>query len=86
MWQCWRRFVGPDLEGLGPGRRPVLIDSDVIAAEMEEVADRVVRREEPLHLPGRFEPLHLSLASSRRLMRILRPVVQSFVAAMLDTR
>jgi hypothetical protein len=62
--------VGPDLKGLGPGS-PVLIGGDVMAAEMEEVVDRVVRREEPLCLSWRFEPPHLSLASSRRLMRIL---------------
>jgi hypothetical protein len=61
-----------------------LIGGDVMAAEMEEVVDRVVRREEPLCLSWRFEPLHLSLASSRRLMRILSPVVKPLMPAMLD--
>jgi hypothetical protein len=39
----------------------------VIAAEVKEVVDRVVRREEALRLSRRFEALHLPLASSGRL-------------------
>jgi len=33
---------------------------------------------------GRFETLHDPLASPRRLMRILGPIVESFVLAMFD--
>jgi hypothetical protein len=36
-------------------------------------------------LASRFELLHLPLSPARRLVRILRSVVQSFVLAMLDT-
>jgi hypothetical protein len=56
----------------------------VVAAEMEEVVDRVVGGEEPLRLSGRLEPLHLPLSSSRRLMGVLRPVVETLVPAVLD--
>ena len=38
-----------------------------------------------MRLSRRFEALHLPLAPSRWLVRILRPVVQSFVPAVLDT-
>jgi len=54
----------------------------VIAAE--QVVDLIVGCEKALGLAGRFELLHLPLSSSRRLVRILRSVVQSLVLAMLD--
>jgi hypothetical protein len=38
--------------------------------------DHRVRRQEPLCLTVRFEPLHLPLSSSRGSMRILSPIVQ----------
>ena len=66
----------PDLECLPPGRF-VLGGSDVIAAEMKEVVDLIVGREEALRLASRFELLHLPLSSARRLVRILGSVVQS---------
>ncbi len=75
----------PHLERPRP-RSTVLDGGDVVAAEMEEVADPVVGREETLCLPGRLEALHLPFSSSRRLMRILRPVVEALVPAVLDTR
>jgi hypothetical protein len=62
----------------------MLAGGDVVAAEMEEVVDLVVGGEEALRLPGRLEALHLPLPSSRRLVRILRPVVQALVPAVLD--
>jgi hypothetical protein len=46
----------------------------------EEVCDRVVGREKTLRLPGRFEALHDTLASSGRLMRILRAVSNPYAA------
>ena len=58
--------------------------SEVIAAEMKQVIDLVVRWKEPLSLAGRFELLHLPLSSARRLVRILGSIVQSLVLAMLD--
>jgi hypothetical protein len=43
-----------------------------------------MRREEPLGLAGGFEPLHLSLASSGRLVRVLRSVVEMLWAGRTD--
>ena len=51
--------------------------SDMITAKMEQVVDLIVGGEEPLRLAGRFELLHLSLSSARRLVRVFRSVVQS---------
>src|SRR5215218_8590162 len=77
--------VGPRLEGARPGGA-ILDGGDVVAAEMEEVGDLVVGREEALRLPRRLEALHLPFSSSHRLMRVLRPVVEALVPAVLDTR
>src|SRR3954464_1899380 len=66
---------GPGLEGLGPGGS-ILASGEVIAAEVEEIVDPVMGREEALSLARRLEPLHLPLASPRGLVRILRPVVE----------
>ena len=41
---------------------------DQMALDVEEVVDGSVDGEEPLRGRGRFEPLHLSLSSSHRLM------------------
>jgi len=49
-----------------------------------EVGDRVVNGDKSLQMTGRFEPLHDLLASPRRQMGVLRPVVQAFVLAMLE--
>ena len=75
--------LGPGLEGLGPGGS-ILAGGAVIAAEVEEVGNLIVSGEEALSLAGRLEALHLSLASSGRLVRILRPVVETFVPPVLD--
>jgi hypothetical protein len=53
----------------------------VLAVEMKEFFDRVVRREEPLRLARRFEAFHLLLASPCRLVRILCPVFEPFMLA-----
>src|SRR3954447_22346735 len=74
--------VGPHLERLGPCGS-ILVGGDVVAAEMKKVIDLVMGGEETLCLSGRFEPLHLPLASARGLMRVLRPIVQSFMLPML---
>ena len=59
--------LGPKLESPGPcGSK--LGGDDVLAAERKEVVVLVMRREEPLCLAGEFEPLHLPLATSGRLM------------------
>src|SRR5215218_9515450 len=62
--------VGPRLERPLPCGS-ILAGGDVVAAEVEEVADLLVGGEEALCLPGRLEALHLAFSSSRRLMRIL---------------
>ena len=53
---------------------------------MEEVRDLIVNRQEPLRLPSRFETLHDAFASPGRLMRILSPIVQAFMLAMIDVK
>ena len=76
--------VGPHLECTRPCGS-IFTGGDVVAAEMEEVVDLVMGGEETLCLPSRLEALHLPLSSSRRLVRILGPVVQALVLAVLDT-
>src|SRR4051795_8709966 len=66
---------GPGLEGLGSGGS-ILAGGAVIAAEVEEIVDPVMGGEGALGLAGRLAPLHLALASPRRLMRVLCPVVE----------
>ena len=58
----------------------------MIATEMEEVVDLIMGGEEALRLAGRLEPLHLPFSPSGRLMRILGPIVEALVPAVLDTR
>src|SRR3954464_6616719 len=55
--------LGPGLEGLGPGGS-ILAGGAVIAAEVEEVGNLIVSREEALSLAGRLEAPHLPLPSS----------------------
>jgi len=57
---------------------------EMIAAVVEEVVDPIVGGEEVLHVLGRLEPPHLPLSLSRRLIGVLRPVVQIFVLPVLD--
>jgi len=52
--------------------------------DVEKVRDLIVNGQKPLSLTGRFEARHDPLASPRRLMRILGPIVESFVLAMFD--
>ena len=54
--------------------------------DVEEVRDLIVNRQEPLRLPSRFETLHDAFASPGRLMRILSPIVQAFMLAMIDVK
>ena len=55
-----------------------------MAWEVEQVGDRVVNGEKPLQLGRRFELLHGPLSLPGRLMKILRPVAQTFVRSMFD--
>lgn len=61
-------------------------ESDVVAGNMEQVGNRVLNRGEALQMPSRLEALHDPLSSSDWLVSILRPVVQSFMRSLLDTR
>ena len=46
----------------------MLGSSDAIAAEVEQVVDLIVGREEALRLAGRFELFHLPLSPACRLV------------------
>ena len=71
----------------GSGARSAMIGGrNSIAGKMEKIGDLIVYRQKFLHLPWRFEPLHDPLSSPRRLMRILRSIVQPLVLAMFDTK
>src|SRR5580704_6792916 len=54
--------------------------------DVEEVRDLIVNRQKPLCLPGRFESLHDQFASSCRLVRVFRAIVQALVLAMFDAK
>ena len=60
--------------------------ADLASGNMEKIGDLIVYRQEFLDLPWRFVPLHDPLSSPRRLMRILRPIVQPFVLAVLQVQ
>src|SRR5215217_6679773 len=75
--------ISPHLECTRP-RGAVLAGGDVVAAEVEEVVDLIVGGEETLCLAGRLEALHLAFSSSRRLVRVFRPVVEAPVPTVLD--
>jgi len=47
-----------------------------VSTRMEMTVDEGVSGKEALGLLGRFEPLHLSLSSSRRSVRFLGPIIQ----------
>src|SRR3954469_18172986 len=51
---------------------------------MKEVVDLVVGGKETLCLPRRLEALHLSFASSGRLVRILGSVIQALVLPVFE--
>ena len=57
-----------------------------MSPDSEEIQHESVDREKPLRVRGEFEPAHLSLALSRRLMRNLCAVVLVSVRAMGDGR
>ena len=61
------RHLIPHAERTG-SQRPVVNRSEQVTADTEEVLHESVHREKPLRVRGGFEPAHLSLALSRRLM------------------
>ena len=54
-----------------------------MSARTKVTVNEGVGGEEVLGVPGRFEPLHLPLSSSRRPMRVLGPIVQISALAVL---
>src|SRR5689334_2860084 len=77
--------IVPRLEGAGP-LGTVLGCRHQVAGHEEEVVDLVVGGREALSVPGRLEPLHLPFSSSGRLVRVLCPVVEPLVLAVLNSR
>ena len=55
---------------------------DCIATRTEVIADHAKRTQETLCLLGRLEPPHHTLTLTRRLVRVLCPIVQSLVPTM----
>jgi hypothetical protein len=53
----------------------------LIGVASENVGDLIMDGKESLHLPWRIETFHDPLSSSRRLMRILCPIVEAFMLA-----
>ena len=75
--------IMPGLEGTVTGG--AMVDGgQAVAAELEEVVNLAVTEEEPLGMPRRLEPLHLSFSSSRRLVRDLGLVVEVTALSMFD--
>jgi len=61
-----------------------MVGLNIVAWNVEEVGDRVMNGDETLEMPGGLDSLHDPLSLSRRLMGILRPVIQSLVRTMFD--
>jgi hypothetical protein len=57
-----------------------------VASDSEEILNDSVHRPESLRLTNGFEPPHLSLALSNRLMRDFSPIVSVAFGLVHDTR
>ena len=68
------RHLRPNKERAG-SQHPMVAGTQQMPSDSEEIQDHSVDRQEPLRLSGGFEPAHLSLSLSRRLMRDFGPVV-----------
>jgi len=71
--------LAPGVESGVPGGA-VLVGGQAVATELEVVVDAGVGGEEAPGVPRRFEPLHLSFQSPRRLVRHLDQVIQVALA------
>ena len=67
--------IAPGLKGTVTGGSMVDGGQEV-ATELEVVVDLTMAGEEPLGMPRRLEPLHLSFSPSRRLVRDFSLVVE----------
>ena len=73
----------PEFESVRPNHT-IGMGGKLVSTRMEVTVDEGVSGEEVLGLLGRFEPLHLSLSSSRRSMRVLGPIVQISALSVLN--
>ena len=64
----------------------VLVGRQAMTAWSEVLSKGTIRRQKPLRMTRRFEPLHAPLMLARRLMRILCPIVQIAVLAVSHSR
>ena len=72
-------FCLPELESLGHFLA-VLGGGESVALRSEVLSNGTVRREETLRFTGRCKPLDPPLLLSRRLIRVLRTIIQVLVA------
>ena len=77
------RFLTPGIEGLRPDV-VVVRGCELLSAGMEVTVNEGVGGKKVLGMPGRFEPLHLALRSSRRPMRVLGPIIERSALSVLD--
>ena len=70
------RGRGPPVLQRVPSEDAERVAGNKMALNVECILDDGVNSQEPLRRSGRFETLHLPLASSHRQMRILGPVVR----------
>jgi hypothetical protein len=63
------------------GRNGIWSSSVLIGVASENVGDLIMAGKESLHLPWRLKAFHDPLSSSRRLVRILCPIVEAFMLA-----
>ncbi len=68
------RHLIPETERAG-SQQTVVSGSEQVTADTEQVEHESMHRQEALHVPGGFEPAHLVLALSSRLVRYLRSIV-----------
>jgi hypothetical protein len=81
-----RRCLGhliPDAEPFG-SESSVISGCEQVAARAEVRGDDSVHLDKTLSMPGGFKPSHSSLPFTRRLMRVLRSVVQVSVLPVRD--
>jgi hypothetical protein len=75
--------LGPGDEGLAASGMK-RCGGVLVGTTGKNVGDLIMTGRKPRHLPRRLEALHDPLSSSRRLVGILRPVIEAFVLTVLD--
>ena len=61
---------------------PIVVSSDQVPTQIEQVTDSCMNSQKSLSLPDRFEAAHPSFPHSGRLMRLLSPIVLILLSAM----